>query len=220
VSEQLYEQFALIGKALSAPHRIQLLDLLCQGERSVEQLAVAADLQIANTSAHLQILRRARLVEVRRAKHSIYYRLADDEVARFFLHLRELSRTRSAEVQHIVDDFRAGPGELTPVRQDELLGLLTHGEIVVIDVRPVEEYASGHIPGAISMPLDVLPARLSELPMAKDIVAYCRGPYCVMAPQAVTLLRDRGYPARRMEDGFPEWRLAGRSVAASEKETR
>jgi rhodanese-related sulfurtransferase len=219
-SDDLYELFAQVGRALSSPVRIQLLDLLCQGERSVEQLASTAGVQVANTSAHLQVLRRCRLVEIRRARQQVFYRLADDEVARFFLMLREFARARSVEVQRVVEDFIVARDELDPVRRDELLERMVRQEVVVIDVRPVEEYRSGHIPGAVSMPLAEMPDRISELSGGGEIVACCRGPYCVLAPEAVALLRRRGLPARRLQDGFPEWRLAGLPVAVAEAGSR
>lgn len=216
-SDELYELFAQVGRALSSPVRIRLLDLLCQGERSVEQLASAAGVQVANTSAHLQVLKRCRLVEVRRAKQHVFYRLADDDVARFFVTLREFARARSVEVQRVIQDFIVAPDELDPLKRDELLERMVRQEVVVIDVRPVEEYRSGHIPGAISMPLDELLNRITELSDGRDIVAYCRGPYCVLAPEAVALLRRRGVPARRLQDGLPEWRLAGLPVTIEQE---
>jgi rhodanese-related sulfurtransferase len=212
-ADRIHEQFALIGKALSSPKRIQLLDLLCQGERTVEHLAAAAGIQVANTSAHLQILRRCHLVETRRVKQSVSYRLAGDDVARFFLMMRGLAESRSAELQQVLRDFFAGKDELEPVRREELMRLLAHDEVVVIDVRPIEEYENGHIAGAISMPLAELAERMVGLPRDRDVVAYCRGPYCVLAPEAVVLLRGHGWRARRLEDGLPEWRLAGLPVA-------
>jgi rhodanese-related sulfurtransferase len=215
-SDDLCEHFALIGRALSSPARIRLLDLLCQGERSVEQLAEAAELQVANASAHLQILRRCHLVEVRRVKQKTICRLADDDVARFFLSLREFARSRSAELERLVQDYITGRDEFEPVRRDELIELMVRQEVVVIDVRPRQEYESGHIPGAISMPLDEIPNRIVELRPDRDIVAYCRGPYCVLSPQAVNVLRQHGLQARRLEDGLPEWRLAGLPMAAGQ----
>lgn len=211
--DELYEHFAHVCRALSSPVRIHLLELLCQGERSVEQLATAAGVQVPNTSAHLQVLRRNRLVEVRRERQHIFYRLADDEVARFFLTLRAFAHARSLDAQRVVQDFITARDHLEPVRREDLVELLVRQEVVVIDVRPVEEYRSGHIPGAISMPLAELPSRISELGQDREIVAYCRGPYCVLSPQAVEILRANGLPARRLQEGLPEWRLAGLPVA-------
>jgi rhodanese-related sulfurtransferase len=212
VKEGLNEQFARLGKAVASPKRIELLDLLCQGERSVEGLAGATRMGLTNTSAHLQVLRRARLVETRREGVKIFYRVADDAVCRFYIALRDLGRARLAEVEQIVRDYFDAPDELEPVSREALLERVHRGEAAVIDVRPAEEYAAGHVPGAVSIPLAELRQRLGELPAGVEIVAYCRGPYCVLAPEALTVLRASGFPARRLEDGFPEWRLAGMPV--------
>ncbi len=214
VKDSLYEQFARIGKAVASPKRIELLDLLCQGERSVEALAQAANMPVKNTSAQLKELRLARLVETRREGTRVYYRLADDAVCGFFFTLRDLARTRLTEVEQIARDYFESPDHLEPVRQEDLLSRAQSGEVVVVDVRPREEYEAGHIPGAISLPLPELEDRLSELPQENEIVAYCRGPYCVLAPEAVTIMRARGFRARRLEEGFPEWRAAGLPVTA------
>ena len=212
VKEGLNEQFARLGKAVASPKRIELLNLLCQGERSVEGLAGATRMGLTNTSAHLQVLRRARLVETRREGVKIFYRVADDAVCRFYIALRDLGRARLAEVEQIVRDYFDAPDELEPVSREALLERVHRGEAAVIDVRPAEEYAAGHVPGAVSIPLAELRQRLGELPAGVEIVAYCRGPYCVLAPEALTVLRASGFPARRLEDGFPEWRLAGMPV--------
>lgn len=212
VKEALYEQFARLGKALASPRRIELLDLLCQGERTVEALAEAARMGVTNTSAHLQVLRGARLVETRREGVKVYYRLADEEVCRFFFALRDLARARLAEVEQVVRDYLEARDELEPVSREALLERLGRGDVTVLDVRPPEEFAAGHIPGARSLPLPELERRLGELPRDVEIVAYCRGPYCVLAPEALAILRAAGFRARRLEDGFPEWRLAGLPV--------
>jgi rhodanese-related sulfurtransferase len=212
VKEALNEQFARLGKALSSPRRIELVDLLCQGERTVEGLAKATGMGVTNTSAHLQVLRRARLVDTRREGVKVFYRVADDAVCRFYFALRDLGRTRLAEVEQVVRDYFDARDELEPVSREALLQRLQRGEAAVIDVRPAEEYAAGHVPGAVSIPLPELEQRLGELPTGVEIVAYCRGPYCVLAPEALTTLRARGFRARRLEDGFPEWRLAGMPV--------
>lgn len=212
VKEGLNEQFARLGKAVASPKRIELLDLLCQGERSVEGLARATRMGLTNTSAHLQVLRRARLVETRREGVKIFYRVADDAVCRFYFALRDLGRTRLAEVEQIVRDYFDARDDLEPVSREALLERVHRGEAAVIDVRPAEEYSAGHIPGAISIPIAELRHRLGDLPAGVEIVAYCRGPYCVLAPEALTVLRGSGFPARRLEDGFPEWRLAGMPV--------
>jgi rhodanese-related sulfurtransferase/DNA-binding transcriptional ArsR family regulator len=207
--QALYEQFARIGKAVASPKRIELLDLLCQGERTVENLAKGTRMGVTNTSAHLQVLRRARLVETRREGVKIFYRVADEGVCRFYSGLRDLGRARLAEVEQVVRDYFEARDELEPLSSQALLDRLDRGEAAVIDVRPAEEFAAGHIPGAMSIPLPDLEQRLGELPGDVEIVAYCRGPYCVLAPEALTVLRANGFRARRLEVGFPEWRLAG-----------
>jgi rhodanese-related sulfurtransferase len=212
VKEALYEHFARLGKAVASPRRIELLDLLCQGERTVESLADAAHMGMTNTSAHLQVLRRARLVQTRREGVKVYYQVADEEVCRFFFALRDLGRARLAEVEQVVRDYFEARDELEPVSREALLGRLSQGDAAVIDVRPSEEFEAGHIPGAASVPLPELERRLDELPIDVDIVAYCRGPYCVLAPEALEILRAHGFRARRLEDGLPEWRLAGLPV--------
>jgi len=217
VKDTLYEQFARIGKAVASPKRIELLDLLGQGERTVEALAEAASMGMTNTSAHLQVLRRARLVEVRKEGTKVFCRLADDSVARFFAALRDLSRARLTEVEQTVRDYFVARDDMEPVGQAELARRLRRGDVVVLDVRPAEEYAAGHIPGARSIPLDELGRRLKDLPRNAEVVAYCRGPYCVLAPAALQILRKKGLRARRLADGFPEWRLAGLPVAVGEE---
>ena len=209
VKDGLYEQFARIGKAVAHPKRIELLDLLCQGERSVEVLADAAAMTVVNASAHLRVLRESRLVATRKEGTRVFYRLADDAVCEFFFSLRDLAGDRYAEVDRIVRDFFEARDELEPVNRDELLSRAGDGGVIVLDVRPREEYEAGHIPGAISIPLADLKGRMASLPRGAEIVAYCRGPYCVLAPQALELLRREGFTARRLEDGFPEWRRAG-----------
>jgi rhodanese-related sulfurtransferase len=213
VKDGLYEQFARIGKAVAHPKRIELLDLLCQGERSVEVLADAAAMTVVNSSAHLRVLRESRLVATRKEGTRVFYRLADDAVCEFFFSLRDLAGDRYAEVDRIVRDFFEARDELEPVNRDELLSRAGDGGVIVLDVRPREEYEAGHIPGAISIPLADLKGRMASLPRGAEIVAYCRGPYCVLAPQALDLLRREGFTARRLEDGFPEWRRAGLPIA-------
>jgi rhodanese-related sulfurtransferase len=216
VKDGLYEQFARIGKAVAHPKRIELLDLLCQGERSVEVLADAAAMTVVNTSAHLRVLRESRLVATRKEGTRVFYRLADDAVCEFFFSLRDLAGDRYAEVDRIVRDFFDARDELEPVNRDELLSRAGDGGIIVLDVRPREEYEAGHIPGAVSIPLADLKGRMASLPRGAEVVAYCRGPYCVLAPLALELLRRGGFTARRLEDGFPEWRRAGLPVATGE----
>ncbi len=214
----LYEQFARIGKALASARRVELLDLLCQGERSVESLAHASSMTVTNTSQHLQALRAARLVDTRKEGTKVIYRVADDEVCRFFFALRDLAHARLAEVEQIMRRYMEGGEGLEPVTRTELLARAKQDDVIVLDVRPPDEFAAGHIPGAVSVPLEQLEHRLASLPRNAEIVAYCRGPYCLLAPQAVELLRERGFQARRLEDGFPEWRLAGLPITAGEEE--
>jgi len=208
----LYEQLARIGKVVMHPKRIELLDLLCQAERSVDALATATRLKLTTASAHLQVMRRARLVETRREGTSVYYRAAGEEVCRLVRTLNDLARARLAEVDQILrsTDFDTAASER--VSRDELLARVRHGDVIVIDVRPEEEFVAGHVPGARSFPLDHLEARLGELDADIEVVAYCRGPLCLLAPEAVTLLRARGRRARCLEDGLPEWRQAGLPV--------
>ena len=215
--DALYEQFARIAKAVAHPKRIELLDLLAQAERGVNALAEAAAMGVTATSSHLQVLRQSRLVETRREGTSVLYRLADEEVARFVVSLRDVARVRLAEVDAVVRDYFAARDELEPVSREELLSRAKAGDVVVLDVRPPEEFAAGHIPGAVSAPLGDLEARVRKVPKRAEIVAYCRGPYCVLAPQAVELLRAKGFRARRLDEGMPEWRLAGLPVAVGEE---
>ncbi len=215
--DRLYEQFARAAKAVASPKRIELLELLAQGEHTVEALAQATGMGVTNTSAHLQVLRNARVVDTRKDGTKVFYRLAGDEVAAFLVALRDLARSRLAEVDEVVRDYFMARDELEPVSRSELVERATQGKVVILDVRPREEFAAGHIPGALSVPLDQLDIALARLPKRAQIVAYCRGPYCVMAPQAVERLRARGFKARRLADGMPEWRLAGLPVAVGEE---
>ena len=203
--DELYAQFARIGKALSNPHRLELLELLAQGERTVEDLAAEANLPIANASQHLQVLRAAQLVDVRRDGLYAYYRLSDERVFRLWQALRDLGDLQLAEVNRLVKSFLQDRSPLQSITTEELLQLLEAGNVVILDVRPEVEYQSGHIPEARSIPIDELEARLSELPRDQEIIAYCRGPYCVFADEAVTLLQNHGYRARRLIDGLPDW---------------
>lgn len=212
---QLYEQFARVTKATASPQRLELLDLLAQGERSVEALAAATELSIANASHHLQVLKQARLVESRKAGLYVYYRLAGPEVFAFLCSVRALTEQRLAEVEDIVHRYLGNRDELEPVSREELARRVLAGDVTVLDVRPVEEYHAGHIPGAVSIPVRELETRLAELPPGRLIVAYCRGPYCVYAYQAIELLRTRGMAAQRLIDGMPEWRAAGFPVEIS-----
>jgi len=211
-SPNLYEQFARIGKAVASARRVELLDLLCQGERSVEMLARTTGMTVTNTSQHLQTLRAARLVEARKEGTRVLYRVADEAVCRFFLELCELAHGRLAEVDQFVHRYLEGDG-FESLTRDELVTRMKKGAVVLLDVRPPEEFAAGHIAGAVSVPLGLLEELLDTLPADAEIVAYCRGPYCQLSSQALEILRAHGLRARRLVDGFPEWRLAGLPVA-------
>ncbi len=204
---ELHEVFARVGKALANAHRVEMLDLLAQGERGVESLADAASISVGLTSAHLQTLRAAGLVASRRDGNRILYRLAGDDVYELLAALRAVASGRIADAARAERAYLGEPIEA--VSRTELLGRVANGTAVVVDLRPPEEYAAGHVAGAISIPLAELEARLAELPAHLEIVAYCRGPYCAMAPQGVALLRRLGRRATRLEAGFPEWSLAG-----------
>lgn len=212
-TDALYAQFSRLGKVVASPRRIELLELLAQAERSVEELAHLTSMPTGNTSAQLQVLNRARLVESRRRGKQVLYRLADESVDRFLVALRQLARTRLAEVEQVARDYFDARDELEPVSGPELRERIRQRKVQVIDVRPREEYETGHIPGAVSVPLPELEGRLAELPRELELVAYCRGPYCVLAPQAIEMLRQAGFRARRLDVGFPEWRLARLPVA-------
>jgi rhodanese-related sulfurtransferase/DNA-binding transcriptional ArsR family regulator len=210
--DALYGHFARVGKAVAAPKRLELLDLLCQGPRTVEALAEQASISIANASQHLQVLRAARLVDAEKQGVHVEYRLADDHVGRFFVALRGLAEQRLTEVERTANDYFEKRGAMEAVGGPELLRRVRAGEVTVLDVRPCEEYRAGHITGALSIPMTELKARLKELPKNREIVAYCRGPYCVMAVEAVELLRERGYRANRMETGVSDWRARGWAI--------
>jgi rhodanese-related sulfurtransferase len=208
----LYAEFAVLGKALANPHRLELLDLLAQGERSVEELAREAALSLANASAHLQVLRRARLVEAEKRGLNVVYRLAALEVFELWRTLRDVGSMRLAEIDRLVENYFTGREELEAVDKEELLRLMAEEAVIVIDVRPEIEYEQGHISSARSVPVENLKRRLAELPRDLEIVAYCRGPYCVYSDQAVRLLQQHGFRARRLREGFPEWWAAGYPV--------
>jgi rhodanese-related sulfurtransferase len=210
--DRLFEQFARIGKALASPKRLEILDLLAQGERTVEEIARETAMPVANASQHLQALKGAQMVESRREGLYSYYRLADEGVFRTWQAVRALGETRLAEIDRVVETFLENRDALEAVGATALMERLSDGSIVVLDVRPEEEYRAGHIPGALSVPVDALEAALQILPKDKEIVAYCRGPYCVFSDEAVTLLRSRGYRARRLAEGLPDWRAKGLPV--------
>lgn len=212
---RLFDQFARIGRALSSPHRLELLDILAQGERSVEQLASETDLSLANASQHLQVLRQAELIVARRDGVRVLYALAGPEVFTLYQALRAASEARLAEIQRVVATFLVDRAQMEVIDRDELRRRLADGEVTLLDVRPALEYRQGHIAGAQSIPVDVLPERITELPTDRPIVAYCRGPYCVYADEAVGLLRARGIRAARLDAGFPDWQAAGLPVATA-----
>jgi len=211
----LYQQFARIGKALSSPHRIEMMELLAQRERTVESLADELGLGMGNASAHLQVLREARLVESRKEGLFVHYRVGDDVVLGLLEQLRKVAETRLAEVDRLVESYFGDRAEMDAIGFDELKARLKAGSVILVDVRPAEEYAAGHIAGALSIPHDQLEDRLREIPKDKEVVAYCRGPYCVFADQAVAALKSKRRKARRLEAGFPEWKNAGLPVTAS-----
>jgi len=213
--QALFEQLAIIARALGSGARLELLDFLAQGERSVEDLARVAGLSVANTSKHLQQLKSAGLAQARRDGKHIRYGLADDRVLDAVAALRVLAETRSRAVAELLASYLKRRDDLEPVRADELLERVRDGLATVVDVRPAEEFAQGHVVGALNVPLDQLEAQLSDLPRDREIVAYCRGPWCVLSFAAVARLRAAGFRARRLEDGLPEWRQAGRPVADS-----
>lgn len=206
---ELYAQFARIPKALANPARLEIVDVLAQGERTVEALAREIAQSVANTSQHLQTLKAARLVEVRREGPYAHYRLASDQVHEVWRALRALGEARLDEIERLASDYLADPDGLDAIGATELRILLERDAVTLLDVRPEAEYRAGHIVGAVSIPAAELEARLEELPTGAQVVAYCRGPYCVFADEAVEVLRRRGFDAVRLRDGYPEWRSAG-----------
>jgi len=215
--DAIYDQFARIGKAVSSPKRLELLDILCQGPRTVEVLAKETSLSVANASQHLQVLRTARLVDSEKEGLFVIYRLADQAVCEFFHAMRVLAESRLAEVEQIKRRFLEGREGMEPVNREALLGLVLEGAVTVLDVRPAEEYKAGHISGAISLPLKELEQHLSDLPRDQEIVAYCRGPYCVLSIQAVEILRAKGFKAVRIEEGIQDFRALGFPITANEE---
>jgi rhodanese-related sulfurtransferase len=212
----LFDEFARVAKPLASGRRIELLDVLANGERTVEVLAGEVGLSVANTSQHLQVLRQAGLVTTRRDGTSIHYRLAAPEVFELWRTLRTLAASRLAEVERLAAAYLGGRDELEPVTREELARRLQDGDpVLILDVRPATEHAAGHLPGAVSIPVEELHWRLAELPRDREIVAYCRGPYCAFAHEAMELLRHEGFAARRLEDGVPEWQAAGLAVTGA-----
>ena len=214
VKQALFTEFARIAKAMANPHRLEILELLAQSERSVEDLARVAGLSMANASQHLQRLRQVGLVKTRSEAHRVFYSVADEEVIGALQCLRRVGERSIAEVTRLVETYLKVKDDLEPVPAQELLLRIRRGLVTVVDVRPAEEFAAGHLRGAINVPLSELDGRMSSLPNKREVVAYCRGPYCVLAFDAVSRLRKKGYRARRLENGFPEWKHAGLPVDA------
>lgn len=220
VKDRLFAVWADVAKALASPKRLELLDLLAQGERTVEQLARETGLTINNTSSHLGVLKGARLVETRKEAQFVHHRLADDSVLRLLRELQAVARERVLEVEHLARLYLDGRDALEPLTARELDRRLRSGRVTVIDVRPEIEYRAGHIRGALSVPLDRLEARIADIPADRPVVAYCRGPYCVFAVEAVEHLRREGYEALRLVDGLPDWRAAGLPVEIGDEPPR
>lgn len=215
LKQQIYSQVARIGKVVCHGHRLELLEYLAQGERTVEALAKLTGLSVANTSQHLRVMRQSGLVEARKHGLYVYYSIADDEIVRLLSSMRRLAESHLADVDRLVRAYLTVKDELEPIPRQELLERARQGIVTVLDVRPSEEYASGHVPGAVNVSLKDLEQWLKKLPHNQEIVAYCRGPHCVLAFEAVARLRAKGFQARRLEDGFPEWREAGLPVEKS-----
>jgi rhodanese-related sulfurtransferase/predicted transcriptional regulator len=212
LKQSLYQSLAKVAQALANANRLQLLEFIAQGERNVEELAAMAGLSIANASQHLQGLRQAGLVVPRKDGQRVFYSIAGKEVVRLYSALRLAGEVHVAQVEKLVRDFIGHRDELEPVRAEELLARAKKGLVTVLDVRPAEEFAAGHLPGALNVPIDRLESSLAKLPKNREVIAYCRGPYCLMSFDAVTKLRKRGWKARRLEEGFPEWKAAGLPV--------
>ena len=210
--DRIFGQFARVGKALSSPRRLEIVDLLAQGERTVEEIARETSMSVASASQHLQALKAARMVEARREGLYMHYRLADEDVFRTWQAVRALAESRLSEVDEVVEAYLVDRDALEAVESEDLLERLRGGSVVILDVRPGEEYRAGHIPGALSVPVEALEAALKTLPRDREVVAYCRGPYCVFSDEAVAFLRARGYRARRLRQGLPDWRAAGMPV--------
>ncbi len=210
--KDLFAQFAQVGKSLGNGNRLELLELLAQGERTVDELAKTSALSVANTSQHLQGLRRSGLVKSRSEGQKVHYRLSDYSIVALLALVRKIAEENIAEIQILISDYLSSKDDFEPISRDELLKRVEKGNITVLDVRPEHEYNSGHIPNAINVQLSDLKKELKRLPRKKQIVAYCRGPFCVLAYEAVKQLRSKGYKVRRLEDGFPEWKLDNQPV--------
>lgn len=217
--QDLFSQFARVGKSLSNGNRLEILEFLAQGERSVEQLSKVAGLTVANTSQHLQQLRHAGMVTCRKEGLKVYYSISGDDVIKLLDALRAVAERHVTDVQHLVNTYLTVKDDLEPIPREELMERVRDGLVTVLDVRPPEEYAAGHVPGAVNIPLQELEQHLEELDNPenenREIVAYCRGPHCVLAFDAVARLREKGMKARRLEDGYPEWKTAGLPIEES-----
>jgi rhodanese-related sulfurtransferase len=212
--QDVHAQLARVGKALSHGNRLELLEFVAQGPRSVDELATMTRLSVANASKHLQELRRAGLVRARKEGLRVYYELAGPDVVDLIAALGQVAETRLAEMAHLVRTYIGARDELEPVPAAELLKRSRQGLVTVLDVRPAKEFAAGHLPGAINVAVEELSRHLRKLPKGREVIAYCRGPYCLLSVDAVALLRTKGYKARRLEDGFPEWKASGLPVEA------
>ena len=212
--QDVHAQLARVGKALSHGNRLELLDFIAQGPRSVDELAMMTRLSVANASKHLQELRRAGLVRARKEGLRVYYELAGADVVALIAALGRVAETRLAEMEQLVRTYITARDDLEPIPAAELVKRSKQGLVTVLDVRPAKEFAAGHLPGAINVPVEDLAKRLRKLPKGREVIAYCRGPYCLLSVDAVALLRTKGYKARRLEDGFPEWKASGLPVEA------
>ena len=208
----IYQHFAAVAKALGHEYRWELLELIAQGERSVESLSHGTELAVATVSQHLQQMRRAGLVRSRKEGRFMYYRLADDRVISLMAGLREVAERNIAEVRQLVDSFHGDSSELDAMDADELMAQIESGGVTLLDVRPEQEYSAGHLPGALNIPVEELQERLRELPEGQTVVAYCRGPFCALSEDAVKLLREQGIEAVRFDSGYPEWKASGLPV--------
>jgi rhodanese-related sulfurtransferase len=213
--DKVYSELAKVSKALANHHRLEIIELLAQGDYSVEQISIHTDLSVANASQHLQVLKTAQLVDITRAGNFIHYRLANPNVFKAWKALRNLGVERIASIEKLVNDFRQSKFTLESVTIEELIRKIDSGKITILDVRPQAEYRSGHIPNSVSLPFDELSARLKELPKRSEIIAYCRGPFCVFADEAVAMLTKAGYKAKRLAEGFPDWAVMGLPVESN-----
>ena len=214
---RVYSELSKITKALSNPHRLEIIELLAQGDYSVEQIAVETSLSVANTSQHLQVLKNAQLVDVTRIGNFMHYRLPHTNIFKAWKSIRDLGIERIAAIDKLVDDFRQPKYKIESVSIDELRRRIASGRVTILDVRPETEFNAGHIPNSISIPFDQLKDRLSELPKRNEIIAYCRGPFCVFADEAVAMLIQSGYRAIRLQEGFPDWAVVGLPVKVNHK---